>query len=197
MPHLTRHEHLGAGSDGHRHRAWAGALALIAVALVTLVATAFGASSALTLSSASSAKLGRQIVVNPQGRTLYVLTPETTKHLLCKSRECIANWPPVLVKSAKSKLKAGPGVQGRLGVFRRSNGTFQVTLRGLPVYRYSGDSAKGQVNGEEIESFGGIWHAVSASTSSGTSAPSMPAAPSTPSTGTTSTPAPEPPPYKY
>lgn len=188
MPHLTRHEHPGAGGDGHRHRAWAGALAIVAVALVTLVATAFGAGSAVTLSSASSSKLGKQIVVNPQGRTLYVLTPETTKHLLCKSKECIANWPPVLVKSAKTKLKAGSGVQGKLGVFRRSNGTFQVTLRGLPVYRYSGDSAKGQVNGEGIESFGGIWHAVIASS---TSAPSMP--------GTTSTPAPEPQPqpYKY
>jgi len=191
MPHLMRHANLGAGGHGRRQRAWAGALALAAVALAALVATAFGAGSALTLGSAHDAKLGKQVVVNPQGRTLYELTPETTRHLLCKSRECLANWPPLLVKSAKTKLKAGSGVQGKLGVFRRSNGTFQVTLRGLPVYRYSGDSARGQANGEGIESFGGIWHAVAASSSSAPSKPSMP--------GTTSTPAPEPQPepYKY
>jgi predicted lipoprotein with Yx(FWY)xxD motif len=178
-----------SNSTGHRERACAGVFAVAAVGLVALAATALGASSTLTLGSANSAKLHKQIVVNPQGRTLYVLTPETTKHLLCKSKECLTNWPPVLVKSAKAKLKAGAGVQGKLGVFRRSNGTFQVTLRGLPLYRYAGDSAKGQVNGEGIESFGGTWHAVGASSGTSTSKPSMPSSPPPPSS--------EPEPYKY
>ena len=50
-------------------------------------------------------------------------------------------------------------MQGHLGILRRSNGTLQVTLRGLPLYRYSKDHAKGDANGEGIESFGGTWHA--------------------------------------
>ncbi|HTZ85821.1 MAG TPA: hypothetical protein VMB05_04055 [Solirubrobacteraceae bacterium] len=184
--------------SNHHERRWGALFALVAVALVVLVATAFAASapSSLTLSSANNAKLGKQVVVNPQGRTLYVLTPETSKHLLCKSKECFSSWPPLLVKSANAKLKSGAGVKGKLGILRRS-GMFQVTLNGLPLYRYAGDSGKGQANGEGIESFGGVWHAVSASSAS---APTMPGSTSTPSMpGTTSTPAPEPQPapYKY
>ncbi|HWG08959.1 MAG TPA: hypothetical protein VN672_08115 [Solirubrobacteraceae bacterium] len=176
-----------------RPRAWLVLAALAGAALVTVVATALAAGSALTLSSASNSRLGHPVVVNPQGRTLYRLSPETTRHLLCKSKECLTNWPPLTVKSAKTKLKAGAGVKGRLGIFRRSNGTFQVTLNGLPLYRYAGDSAKGQANGEGIETFGGIWHAIKASSSSATSTPMAPSTTTAPSTQTT----PSPPPYKY
>jgi len=167
-------------------------VAVAAVALITVVATAFGASSALTLGSNTNSMLGKPVVVNPQGRTLYKLSPETSKHLLCKSKECLTNWPPLTVKSAKTKLKAGSGVKGKLGLLHRSNGTLQVTLNGLPLYRYAGDSAKGDVNGEGIESFGGTWHAVTASSSSSTSSPTMPGTTSTPTTTS-----PEPAPYKY
>jgi predicted lipoprotein with Yx(FWY)xxD motif len=175
----------------HHHRRWGALLALVAIALVVLVATTFAASapSSLTLNSASNSQLGKPVVVNPQGRTLYVLSPETSRHLLCKSKECLTDWPPLLVKSATSKLKAGTGVKGKLGTLHRSNGAFQVTLNGLPLYRYAGDSAKGDANGEGIKSFGGTWHAVKASvgssTGSTTPTPSMPA------------PEPEPAPYKY
>jgi predicted lipoprotein with Yx(FWY)xxD motif len=175
-------------------RAWLGLVAVAAVALVTVVATAFGASSALTLNSASSSMLGKPVVVNPQGRTLYALSPETSKHLLCKSKECFTNWPPLTVKSAKTKLKTGSGVSGKLAVLRRSNGTFQVTLNGRPLYRFAGDKGKAESNGEGIESFGGTWHAVKASSAAATT-PSTPSMPSTPTTPTTTSP--EPAPYKY
>ena len=39
----------------------------------------------------------------------------------------------------------------------------QLTINGMPVYLYSGDSAAGDVNGEGIQSFGGVWYAVSPS----------------------------------
>ena len=167
-------------------RFWLALGAIAGAALIAVVATALAASSSsLTLGSNANSMLGKPVVVNPQGRTLYHLSPETSRHLLCKSKECLTNWPPLTVKSAGTKLKAGSGVKGKLALLHRSNGTFQVTLNGLPLYRYSGDSAKGDVNGEGIESFGGTWHAVRASSNAGT-------APTT--TGTT-TPSPEP--YKY
>jgi predicted lipoprotein with Yx(FWY)xxD motif len=176
-----------------RHmRTWLALGAIAAAALITVVATALAAGSSLTLSSNASSMLGKPVVVNPQGRTLYHLSPETSRHLLCKSKECLTNWPPLTVKSAKTKLKAGSGVKGKLGLLHRGNGTLQVTLNGLPLYRYAGDSAKNDVNGEGIESFGGTWHAVKASSSSSTTPPMT--------TGTTTTPtttSPEPAPYKY
>jgi hypothetical protein len=38
-----------------------------------------------------------------------------------------------------------------------------VTHSGLPLYRFSEDSAPGDANGEGITNFGGTWHVVSAS----------------------------------
>jgi predicted lipoprotein with Yx(FWY)xxD motif len=198
-------------------------LALAVLLAGTIAATALAATSALTLGSAANSTIGKPVVISSSGRTLYALSPETSKHLLCKSAECFKVWPPVTVKSSKVKLKAASGVQGHLGILRRSNGTLQLTLRGEPLYRFSGDSGKGQAHGQGLESFGGKWHAVTASSSEATStpttpppsmqpeapsysAPSYPAStpapspqpspPATTSTPTT-TPAPSPPPYEY
>jgi predicted lipoprotein with Yx(FWY)xxD motif len=196
------------------------------VLATTLLVLAFAASTALaahlglTLGSSANATLGEHVVINSQGRTLYALSPETSRHLLCKTSQCLSFWPPVTVPSSTTRLKASPGVQGHLGILRRSNGVLQVTLRGLPLYRYSKDHAKGQVNGQGVESFGGTWHAATASSgesphkqSTPSTPPMTPAAPSytestpmapapapatTPSTPST-TPAPPtpPPPYQY
>lgn len=156
-----------------------GAGALAAAAAVAAVALASG-SQAATVGSASSAKLGESVVVSSQGRTLYALSPETSRHLLCKSSECLHVWPPLTVKSHTVKPKAGAGVQGALGLLHRSDGTWQVTLRGMPLYRFSGDAGKGDANGNGLKSFGGTWHAVTASASAGAK-PTMPSVPTTPS----------------
>jgi predicted lipoprotein with Yx(FWY)xxD motif len=137
-----------------------GAAAAVLLLAVSLTAMALAA-SAPTVSSTSSAKLKEQIVVNAQGRTLYWLSPETTHHLLCKTSQCFKFWPPLTVGSASTKLTAGPGVHGTLGILHR-NGFFQVTLRGEPLYSFAEDHAKGQVNGQGLRSFGGTWHAVTA-----------------------------------
>lgn len=176
------------------------------VALIaTFAAMALASSStAPTVGSATNTTFGEKIVVDTHGRTLYALSPETTHRLLCKSSGCLAVWPPLTVHSSKTKLKDGTGVHGHLGLLRRAHGMFQVTLGGLPLYRYSGDSAKGTANGEGLKSFGGTWHAIAAATGatpgqamteSTETTPSYPTAPTT-STATTSTPAttPSPPP---
>ena len=163
-------------------------VAVVAVTLafaVSLAAMALAAGGAITVGSASNSTLGKQIVVDAQGHTLYALSPETTHHLLCKSSECLKFWPPLTVRSRGTKLKAGPGVHGRLAILRRGNGVLQVTLGGLPLYHYSGDHAKGQANGQSIHSFGGTWHVLSATSTT------SPAAPTTPTTPTTSSPTPE------
>ncbi len=162
------------------------ALATVAFA-ASLVAIASAGTPTVSVDAASNAKLKEQIVVNSQGRTLYTLSGETSTRLKCKSATCLAFWPPLTVPSRTTVLKAGAGVRGKLGTLHRSDGMLQVTLRGAPLYRFSKDSAKGQANGQDIESFGGIWHAETASTGS---APGTPApAPSTPTPGN--------PPYGY
>lgn len=164
------------------------------VFVASLAAIAFAGGPTVTIGSASNPKLGEQVVVNSQGRTLYALNPETTSHLLCKSSECLAFWPPVTVPSRKTKLKAGPGVHGRLGILRRSNGKLQITLRGLPLYRFSKDHGRDEANGQNVESFGGTWHAVTASSTASSTPPSP--SPGTPSPPPAPAPNPEAP-YGY
>lgn len=184
-------EKQNARSSQRRRSGLAVGIAILTLAFaVSLAAIALASGTSLVVSSASNSKLGKQIVVNAQGRTLYALSPETTHHLLCKTSECMRFWPPLTVRSSKAKFKAGPGVHGHLAILRRSNGTLQVTLGGLPLYRYSGDHAKGDANGQSIHSFGGTWHVISATSSTTQAAPTTPTTPSAPS------PAPEPE-YKY
>jgi predicted lipoprotein with Yx(FWY)xxD motif len=178
-------------SQRGRSRQAIGAVALTLVLAASSAAVALAAGAPLTLGSASNSTLSRQVLVNPQGRTLYALSPESVSHLLCKSSECVKNWPPVTVRSRSVQLKAGPGVHGHLAILRRSNGMLQVTLRGLPLYRYAQDHARGDANGEGIESFGGTWHAVKPASSASTTMPVAPPAPAP-------APAPAPtPPYGY
>jgi predicted lipoprotein with Yx(FWY)xxD motif len=170
---------------GRRPATFARCVAALGLTLAgALAATALGASGVLTIGSGSSSSLGKRVVVNAQGRTLYVLSPETATHLLCRSRECMKFWPPLTVSSSTTKLKDGSGVRGHLAILHRSNGLLQVTLGGRPLYRFSRDHAKGQANGEGIESFGGTWHAAVAASAKPNTPPSTPApTPMTPSPG--------------
>jgi predicted lipoprotein with Yx(FWY)xxD motif len=180
------------------------ALAIYAAVVTVVLVSSFAAmalasgSATPTVGAATNAKFGgEKIVVDAHGRTLYALSPETTHHLLCKSSECLSAWPPLTVHSRKGKLTAGPGVHGRLGILRRSDGMLQVTLGGLPLYRFSGDSGRGTANGEGIKSFGGTWHVISATTDAAPApmstepTPGYPSAP-TPAPTTPTTPAPAP-----
>ena len=140
--------------------------AAVAVATVVLAGSLAGlalAGATFTVGSAANAKLREQVLVNAQGRTLYELSPETAGHLLCKSSACLGVWPALTVGSGSARLTAGPGVHGHLGLMARGRGEWQVTLGGLPLYRYSGDTSAGQANGQDIRSFGGTWHVVGAS----------------------------------
>ena len=164
-----------------------GVLVAVFVLAGAVVAVALASGSQLpTVRSASNATLKTNVVVNLQGRTLYALSPETSKHLLCKTKACFGFWPPLTVSSAATKLKVGSAVQGRLGLVRRGSKSFQVTLRGMPLYRFAGDHGRDEAHGQGIESFGGRWHAVTASSA----AAPQPMQPS--STGTSPTPAPTP-----
>jgi predicted lipoprotein with Yx(FWY)xxD motif len=164
-----------------------GALVVTLAFAASMAALALASGGSLTVSAASNAKLGEQLTVDARGNTLYALSPETTHHLLCKSSQCLKFWPPLTVRSRKTKLTAGAGVHGHLGILRRPGGMLQVTLAGLPLYRFSGDHAKGEANGQGIHSFGGSWHVLPASTT-----PSAPTTQTEPASTPYPTPAPTP-----
>jgi predicted lipoprotein with Yx(FWY)xxD motif len=151
------------------------ALGIAAIAAGTglvLAGLAFAANGAPQLSSSANATLGKMIVVDAHGRTVYALSPETDRHLLCRSSACLAVWHPVSGRSQPVTLK---GVVGRARLLRRGSSGLQVSLRGMPLYTFTGDNAKGKADGEWIKSFGGTWHVVPATvTQAMTPAPSAP-----------------------
>jgi predicted lipoprotein with Yx(FWY)xxD motif len=185
------------------HRIQSAVVCVVAIGAVIAAmfgAQAFGRSVAATISPASNTALGARLAVDAHGRSLYTLSPETAHHLLCTSRQCLTIWPPATVSSARAKLTLASGVAGHLGILHRRDGKFQLTLRGLPLYRFSGDHAKGQANGNAIRSFGGTWHVVSAAgglitTPTPQPTPATPTPPPSPTTPVMTTPTY--PPYSY
>ena len=135
------------------------------------------------------------VAVGPSGFAVYTFQGETTHHLIChrtksSGSNCFAFWPPVSPASAKGLSKQS-GIKGRLGTFRHQ-GTLQLTLNGQPLYYFTPDLTghnRAQATGDELKTFGSIWHVVKAD-SPGRSGASSPT-PSMPTT-TTSNPSPYP-----
>jgi predicted lipoprotein with Yx(FWY)xxD motif len=115
------------------------------------------------------------ILTASNGRTLYLFTDDHKGSSSCNGA-CATEWPPVLV----SKGGKVSGVSG-LGTIKRSNGQLQAALRGHALYRFSGDTAAGQVKGQGVE---GDWFVA---TPSGASH-AKPAAPKPKPTATKSSP---------
>lgn len=122
------------------------------------VASASSSSAAAsTKVAAASSPLGK-ILVDGRGRTLYLFAKDRHGKSTC-SGSCAVYWPPLI---ASGKPKAGAGArQSLLGTTRRANGRLQVTYRQHPLYRYAGDSAKGQTNGQGLNASGGLWWVLS------------------------------------
>ncbi len=60
--------------------------------------------------------------------------------------------------------QAQKGIKGQLGTFR-NHGTLQLTLNGQPLYYFTPDLQsrnKRQATGDELKTFGSIWHIVTA-----------------------------------
>jgi len=117
------------------------------------------------------------VAVGPAGYAVYTFQGETTHHLICKKTtsagtNCWAFWPPVSVNSAKG-LAAQTGIKGKLGTFK-NHGERQLTLGGKPLYYFTPDIQGGnkkQAMGDELKTFGSIWHIVTVGKSKSTNSP--------------------------
>ena len=93
------------------------------------------------------------VLVDAEGLTLYALTDDTDGVSTCDDA-CADAWPPLTV--ADDELPAGldPNL---FSVAERSDGTFQLNAGKWPLYRYVGDAAPGDTNGQGS---GGVWFVV-------------------------------------
>jgi predicted lipoprotein with Yx(FWY)xxD motif len=145
------------------------AMAVAAAVVLAACGSASGASSgtaghAPAVATRSVPSIGTVLTAG-NGFTLYHLTKETNGHIKCTG-SCRSTWPPLLTSSG-SAPSAPAGITGSFGTLKRPDGGAQVTFNGMPLYRYSGDTAPGQANGQGI---GGVWFAVT--TAAGAASPS-------------------------
>ena len=126
------------------------ALLLAVVGAGLLVSAATGAASKATVRAVSNGTLGK-IIVDSSGLTLYHYTDDHGNVVKCVGG-CAAQWPPVLI-AKNAKPVAGAGITAsKLGTVKRPDGTVQVTYgEDIALYRFAGDTKKGQVNGQGLE----------------------------------------------
>jgi predicted lipoprotein with Yx(FWY)xxD motif len=114
-----------------------------------------GAAAATATVSVSTGTLG-DFLVGPDGRTLYLFTPDSANTSTCEGG-CAETWPPLSVDAGATPT-AGDGVTGTLSTFARSDGGLQVAIDGVPLYYFATDAAPGDTNGQGV---GGKWFVVS------------------------------------
>lgn len=91
--------------------------------------------SASTVSLTSHSGPDGKYMTDSNGRTVYIFSKDTSSMSEC-SGACASEWPPV-----------------------KSGGT-QMTYRGHPVYYFANDQSTGDMNGQGLNDFGGLWTAV-------------------------------------
>jgi predicted lipoprotein with Yx(FWY)xxD motif len=129
----------------------------------------YGASSPATTSGAAASSatattlaLGNstlgQILVDSQGRSVYLFEADTGNASTCTSAGCVAEWPPF---TATGTPHVGTGLAAnQLGTTTRADGQHQVTYGGHPLYYFAGDNQPGITAGQGLNDNGGLWYVV-------------------------------------
>ena len=76
-----------------------------------------------------------KFMTDEHGRTVYIFSKDTSSTSTC-SGACASEWPPY-----------------------KEDGS-QVVFKGHPLYFFANDKAAGDMNGQGLDDFGGLWTAV-------------------------------------
>jgi predicted lipoprotein with Yx(FWY)xxD motif len=109
------------------------------------------------------------VLVDSAGKALYASDVERSGKVMCVNA-CESFWKPLTLASGTPT--AASSAVGDLDVIKRPDGKRQVTVGGVPLYRFTEDAA-GKVTGDGFQDdFGGrhfVWSAVLADGKVGTS----------------------------
>lgn len=141
-------------------------LTSLAVVLIAAAGSAGARATKVVAKEVESATLGKVVLANTRGHTLYTLSAEKNGRFICTG-SCLSSWHPLLVPA--NTKPTGPV---KLGTIKRPEGKIQATYKGRPLYAFAGDTKSGEANGEGIKDVG-TWHAVVLAGS--TESPSPPA----------------------
>lgn len=93
-----------------------------------------------------------EILVGPDGLTLYVFTPDTDGTSTCYDA-CADLWPPV---PADVEISSALD-ESMFGATARDDGSEQLTVNGMPLYWYTPDQSPGDTMGQ---AFNDVWFVV-------------------------------------
>lgn len=94
------------------------------------------------------------VLATSSGRTVYWFVIDKPTKSNCNG-QCVTFWPPV----PASAKPANSSLPGKFGEITRADGSKQLTYNGHPLYTFKQDTAAGQVNGNGINTSGGLWFA--------------------------------------
>jgi predicted lipoprotein with Yx(FWY)xxD motif len=122
---------------------------------------ASSSSGAVTISTRNLPGLG-SVLVNAQGRILYMFAPDKQLKVTCVG-SCAAIWPPVTLASGQKAVAAGGVKASLLGSDANPGGGQVVTYNKWPLYTYVPDTATGDHVGQALNLNGGLWYVLSPS----------------------------------
>jgi predicted lipoprotein with Yx(FWY)xxD motif len=148
-------------------------LLLVAALAAGLVAAfyavnASGAGSMRVVMTVKNKALGKTILANRQGLSLYSLSVERHSKFICTNTACLSLWKPLLVPKGVKPT----GVSG-LGTVKRPTGKIQVAYHGAPLYRFVNDRKRGDIKGNGFKDVG-TWRVVTVGKATSTSPPPPP-----------------------
>ncbi len=112
-------------------------------------------SDVLDVKVEDNADLG-DILATQDGFTLYVFMPDDGAGSATCTEACADTWPPLLSNEGEAPEPLAVADFSTTD----NGGTDQVVFMGWPLYRYSGDSAPGDTNGQGLA---GQWYVMSPS----------------------------------
>ena len=118
----------------------------------------FAAAAAAIAGSAARAEMvqtvdtsgGQVIAATDGGMTLYTFRKDSVGKSTCYDA-CAGNWPPFLATEEDENK-----TEKDLTVIDRTDGTYQWALKGMPLYFFAGDTAKGDAKGDGMKD---LWDA--------------------------------------
>ena len=151
---------LGACGDDSGTTTTPGATTPVATVAATTTIAAPTTTAAVTTTAAaagtvklSDSKFGK-ILTDDKGAVLYSFTKDEKSKSNCTAT-CATTWPVY----APATITAGAGIDSTKLASFDNGGKKQLTIDGVPLYYFSGDTKAGDTNGQGV---GGFWYVVDA-----------------------------------
>jgi len=140
-------------------------VALLGAVAAFYAVRASGAEHVRLVMTAKNTTLGKKILVNRKGMTLYSLSVERKGKFICTNSMCLSLWKPLTI--AKGAVATGVA---HLSVVKRPDGRRQVAYRGGPLYTFVEDKRAGDVKGNGFKDVG-VWRVATVAASPATTPP--------------------------